>query len=412
MSIEIVVADDLVAPVLTGPGGEGTGETTANLAVTTNKDNGTLYWVVTESATSPTATQVQAGQEHTGSAAAASGSQSVTVLGEQNVAATGLSTATPYYTHFTQVDVSANVADVASGSGFESGADETAPVLTDPSASATSASSASASVTTDEGNGSLYGVVTGSATAPSQVQIKAGQDHTGSAADWAGSAAVFATGIRSLTPTGLTAATTYYFHAMHEDATGNQSAALSSASFATWPSIPSTETFTTSGDWTVPSAADYYTVTVKVYGGGGGGGGGGISSSYVAGDGGESKFDASTPLIAGGGSGGQGRDYGGGKGAGGAASGGSTNTTGNAGSNGTVTGDPSWGEAIGGAGGACPNGGSGGAQTGPTAGNDYGEAGTAPAEPAAAASRPVRVAAVVAGPVPTLRNPTRRVHSP
>lgn len=378
MSIEIVVADDLVAPVLSSPGGEGTGETTANLAVTTNKDNGTLYWIVTESATSPSVTQVQAGQDHTGSAAVSSGSQSVTVLGEQNVAATGLSTATPYFTHFTQVDVSANIANVASGSGFESGADETAPVLTDPSASATSASSASASVTTDEGNGTLYGVVTGSATAPSQAQVKAGQDHTGSAADWADSAPVFSVGTKTLTPTGLTAATTYFFHGMNEDATGNQSAVLSSTSFATWPSIPSAETFSASGTWTVPAAADYYTVTVKAYGGGGGGGGGGISSGYVAGNGGESRFDASTPLVAGGGIGGQGRDYGGGLGAGGAASGGSTNTTGNSGDNGTVTGDPDYGYAIGGAGGACPNGGTGGAQTGPTSGNDTGDAGSAP----------------------------------
>ena len=378
MSIEIVVADDLVAPALSGPAGVGTGETTANLAASTDKDNGSIYWVVTESASSPSSTQVQAGEDHLGGAAVANGSQSVTALGEQNAAATGLSTATTYYAHFTQVDVSANISDVASSPSFDTTADAIAPVLSGASASATSASSLSALVTTDEGNGTLYGVVTSSASVPSQAQVKAGQDHTGSAADWAGSEAVFSSGEKSLTPTGLTAATNYYFHTMHEDATGNQSAVTSSASVTTWPAIPSAETFDASGTWTVPAAADYYTVTVKVYGGGGGGGGGGISSSTVAGDGGESKFDVSTPLVAGGGKGGQGRYYGGGGGAAGTASGGATNTAGEAGAIGTLTGDPSSGQAIGGKGGDCPNGGAGGAQSGPSSTAVYGTAGTAP----------------------------------
>lgn len=378
MSIEIVVADDLDAAVLSDPAGEGTGETTANLAVTTDKDNGTLFWVVTESAPSPSATQIAAGQDHTGSDAAASGSRSVTALGVQNMAATGLSSATTYYAHFTQTDVSANVSVVATSVGFASGPDETAPVLTDPTASAISASAASASVATDEGNGTLYGVATGSATPPSAVQIKAGEDHTGSTAAWSGSTAVFGTGAKALSPTGLTAATAYYLHAMHEDASGNQSAVVSSASFDTWPALPSAQTFTSSGNWTVPTAAAYYTITVTLYGGGGGGGGGGISSDYVAGDGGDSRFAAPTPLVAGGGMGGQGRYYGGGGGVGGKASGGSTNTTGNTGDDGTETGDPQFDMALGGAGGDCPNGGSGGAQTGPTFGNAYGIAGTVP----------------------------------
>ena len=113
------------------------------------------------------------------------------------------------------------------------GGDTTAPVLTSPVGTATGATTATIGATTDEGNGTLHGVVTTSATQPSIAQIKAGQDHTGSAAAWGGSASVTATGARTLSATGLTAATGYYAHLVHTDAAANDSNRVSSSLFTT-----------------------------------------------------------------------------------------------------------------------------------------------------------------------------------
>ena len=125
-----------------------------------------------------------------------------------------------------------------------SGADTTPPTLTSATATATGATTASGSVTTDEGNGALYSVATTSATAPSKAQVKAGQDHTGSAAAWNASQAISSTGAKSVSVTGLTAETTYYLHHMHEDAAENQSDVVSSASFTTTGAFASTVSVT------------------------------------------------------------------------------------------------------------------------------------------------------------------------
>lgn len=121
---------------------------------------------------------------------------------------------------------------------FKPGAtDTTAPVLTSPTGTADTATTATIGATTDEGNGTIYGVVTTSATQPSVAQIKAGQDHTGAAAVWGGSAAVTATGARNLSPTGLAASTAYSPHLVQTDAAGNDSNRVTAASFTT-PALP------------------------------------------------------------------------------------------------------------------------------------------------------------------------------
>lgn len=116
---------------------------------------------------------------------------------------------------------------------FDAAADVTAPALASATATATGNTTASGSVTTDEGNGTLYSVATTSATRPSKAQVKAGQDHASSAAVWSASQAISSTGAKSVSVTGLTASTTYYLHHMHEDAASNQSDVVSSASFTT-----------------------------------------------------------------------------------------------------------------------------------------------------------------------------------
>lgn len=113
------------------------------------------------------------------------------------------------------------------------GGDTTAPTLTSPTGSSTGSTTATVGATTDEGNGTLYAVVTTSATAPTKAQIKAGQNAAGTTANWSGSVAVSSTGAKTLNATGLTASTTYYAHLMHEDTATNQSNVVSSTSFTT-----------------------------------------------------------------------------------------------------------------------------------------------------------------------------------
>lgn len=113
---------DVTAPTLSSPTGTQTGATTADLTVSTDEGNGTLYWVVTTSATAPSVAQVQAGQDHTGSAAPGSGNQSVGATGTQNASATGLTAATAYYAHFQQEDAANNDSTVLSSASFTTAA--------------------------------------------------------------------------------------------------------------------------------------------------------------------------------------------------------------------------------------------------------------------------------------------------
>lgn len=111
-----------VAPVLTLAIDTHTGETTGGGAVTTDKAEGTLYWVVSQSATTPSIAQIKAGNDHTGSAGDDSGSQTVSAIGSQVVSSTGLTVATTYYTHFIQTDLSALDSNTISADGFTTAA--------------------------------------------------------------------------------------------------------------------------------------------------------------------------------------------------------------------------------------------------------------------------------------------------
>lgn len=235
--------------------------------------------------------------------------------------------------------------------------DTTAPLLNAAAASATGETTAAGSVATDEGNGTLYWVVSTSGTQPTASQVKAGNMHTGAQAAASGSQAVSSTGTKNVSASGLSASTAYYFHFMQEDLAGNQSVVRASAAFTTDAAVtPGNQTFTADGTFTVPN---FHTLSVYVYGGGGGGGGG-ISSASLGGDGGDSSFAAPAAVIGRGGKGGEGRNLGGDGGAGGTAQGGGTNTPGEAGEN-HGTGSDNYG----GAGGDCagPDGGDGGDRT-------------------------------------------------
>lgn len=221
---------DTTAPTLTSPVGTG-GTGTCSGSVSTNEANGTLYCVATASATAPSAAQVKAGQDHTGAAALRVVSQAVSTTGAQTVASGACSAGTRYL-HFMHEDAAANQSAVASSASFTvTAADTTAPTLTSPTGAATGKNTATGTVSTDEGNGTLYAVVTSSATAPTGAQVRAGQDHTGAAASWAGSQVVSSTGTKTFNATGLTAGAVRYFHYQHRDAASNDSTVSSSAAF-------------------------------------------------------------------------------------------------------------------------------------------------------------------------------------
>lgn len=351
-------------PVLSSPTDVPTGPTTGYGTVATDTPTGTLYWYVSTSSTPPSATDLKAG-----TGAVAYGNQTVSGTGTYEVEPTGLTELTAYTIHYLH-EVSGRQSAIVSGDGFTTpSSDTTAPTLSAAAATNVASTTATVGCTTNEGNGTVYWVVTTSSTKPTATQVKAGQDHTGSSVatgkkgSWA--APTPSGGARTGSATGLSASTNYWGHFAHEDAVGNKSTVIS-ASFTTQAAVtPGSQTFNSSGSFTVPS---FNTLTVHVYSGGGGGGGGGINSNFVAGDGGNSSFGSPTPVTSGGGKGGQGREAGGNGGSGG----------GNQdGEDGTAT---SAGSAYGGAGGSClgPDGGSGAARNGPTTGNAYGVAGSAP----------------------------------
>jgi len=107
---------------------------------------------------------------------------------------------------------------VFQGSG---GADTTAPILSLPTGTKTGSTTASGTVTTDEGNGTLYFTATTNAT-ETAATIKTGS-----------SQAVSTTGVQNVTFTGLTPSTVYYAHYVHDDAASNESNTQHSASFTT-----------------------------------------------------------------------------------------------------------------------------------------------------------------------------------
>lgn len=109
-----------------------------------------------------------------------------------------------------------------------SAADTTAPTLSSATGAKTGQTTGTGGVTTNEANGTLYAFCSNSATPPSAANLK-----TGTGAAYSTSVAVSSTGAKSFSATGLSAATTYYWHFLHRDAAGNDSAIATSAGFTT-----------------------------------------------------------------------------------------------------------------------------------------------------------------------------------
>lgn len=97
-------------------------------------------------------------------------------------------------------------------------ADTTAPVLSSPTAAQFNPTALSGTVTTDEGNGTLY-YYASTNSSESAATIKASGD----------SQAVTATGSQDVQAGFLTTGETYYLHYVHDDSSSNESNVVSSA---------------------------------------------------------------------------------------------------------------------------------------------------------------------------------------
>lgn len=219
VNLSIILSDpvgDTDPPLLTSPTGAATGATTASGSVSTNEATGTLYRVTTTNAT------------ETGATVKAGASQAVTASGTQTMGATGLTASTTYRHHYLHRDAAGNDSTVASSATFTTEAlDTTGPALTIGTATVKSNALIEIGATTNEATGTMYAVLTTSATPPSSAQVRAGQNNAGTAASWAGNQAIASTGAKTFNATGPAANTGYYPYIVHRDASGNDSTVMS-----------------------------------------------------------------------------------------------------------------------------------------------------------------------------------------
>lgn len=226
---ELKAATAPSAPVLTNQSDTVTSTTTGTGSVDTNNTTGTLYGVVTQSQITPTHAQIAAGQDHTGAAADATANVAPPLNGQNDLLFTGLSPATSYWTHFSQVSVDSQESIPVSTGGFIT---NSIPVLSAPIDLATGTSTSSASVDSNTPNGTVYAVVTQFSNTPSAAQIIAGQDHTGAPADSVNSVGGIS-GTNNFTFNGLVVGTAYFTHFTHQDIGGSDSVPISASGFTT-----------------------------------------------------------------------------------------------------------------------------------------------------------------------------------
>lgn len=84
-------------------------------SITTDKGEGTLYYVVSTAVSAPTAAEVALGEDGTGSTPAASGSKAVSSAGSQGIQGGGLVSDVTYYLYATQSTAAGNANVVQSG---------------------------------------------------------------------------------------------------------------------------------------------------------------------------------------------------------------------------------------------------------------------------------------------------------
>jgi len=224
---------DTTAPTLTSAALDAISPTALNGSVTTD-EAGPAWAVITTSATTPTDTQIKAGEDHTGSAAVDSDTATLSIGANADVFSFTGSASTTYYMHVVQDDEagSPNTSDPISSAGETTPTpDAIAPLVTSVGALVKSNALAVISATTNEANGTMYLVTTTSATPPDADQVMAGTDHADAAAVFDDLQAIGSTGVKTFNATGHTALQTYYGYVMHRDAAGNNSDVEATGSF-------------------------------------------------------------------------------------------------------------------------------------------------------------------------------------
>ena len=96
-----------VAPILSLPTGTKTGSSTATGTITTDEDNGTLYYYASTNTSETLATIKASGNN-----------QAVSATGLQNVSFSSLSSSTVYYAHYVHTDTGDNDSNVESSTSF------------------------------------------------------------------------------------------------------------------------------------------------------------------------------------------------------------------------------------------------------------------------------------------------------
>jgi hypothetical protein len=109
---------------------------------------------------------------------------------------------------------------------------DVAATLTSPTAASTGTTTATLGITTNNGAGSLYWILTTASATPSAVEVNAGYYDANNAAAKAGSVAVSSTGAKTINVTGLTTATTYFAYLI-QNVAGTRSSVSSLGSFTT-----------------------------------------------------------------------------------------------------------------------------------------------------------------------------------
>lgn len=113
-----------LAPALSNGVAYSYGSTTAILSIDTDDPTGTLYGILSASATAPTATQIRNGQNHTGTAAEGFSSRAMSSIGKKALWLSGLPAGATLYPHWTQRDIN-SLDTVFSGSPVTLDATET-----------------------------------------------------------------------------------------------------------------------------------------------------------------------------------------------------------------------------------------------------------------------------------------------
>lgn len=213
-------------PAVTALVATATGGTTAQLDITASA--GTVYWYISTSATRPSVANIKDG---TGATSFGNYTHPGTFTGPS-----GLTASTTYYP-YALVNDGVSDSEIYAGASFATeAADVTAPNLTLPDATVLDTTSADMIVTTNEGRGTLWAIASTVNSAPSAAQIKLGQDGSGTTTNVAFAAGggtgvnVSATGVQTITATGLSEVAHYGFF-YQEDPTGNESSVVPTGAF-------------------------------------------------------------------------------------------------------------------------------------------------------------------------------------